>query len=90
MAGSLNGDKLVDLDLATVNGDLPEMTLTLREPYAMLYSLSRTSDGAEATLDWDRNDPSSNVRLTSRFTGSTSDVANTQHDLELKVRQHVH
>ncbi|KAK7094147.1 hypothetical protein V1264_007812 [Littorina saxatilis] len=87
MAGSLNGDKLVDLDLATVNGDLPEMTLTLREPYAMLYSLSRTSDGAEATLDWDRNDPSSNVRLTSRFTGSTSDVANTQHDLELKAIQ---
>ena len=75
---------MVDLDLVTMNGDLPEVTLTLREPYAMMYSLSRTSDGAEAMLDWNRNDPNSNLRVTSRFTDS-SDSTNMQHDLDLKV-----
>ena len=84
MSGSLNGDKLIDFDLATLNGDLPEVTLTLREPYVMMYSLSRTSDGAEVMLDWDRNNPNSNLRITSRFTDS-SDSSSTQHDLDIKV-----
>ena len=84
ITGSLNGDKLIDADLATANGDLPEVTLTLTEPYNMLYSASRTSEGAELTLDWDRNDPSSNLRVTSRFTDS-SDSTTLQHDLNLQV-----
>ena len=84
MTGSLNGGKLIDLDLVTVNGDLPEVTLTLTEPYNMLYSASRTSEGAELTLNWDRNDPSSNLRVMSRFTDS-SDSTTLQHDLDLQV-----
>lgn len=84
MSGNLNGDKLIDLDLVTLTGDLPEATLTLREPYVMMYSLSRTSDGAELMLDWDRNDPNSNLRVTSRFTDS-SDSSSIQHDLDVKV-----
>merc|ERR1719310_330383 len=84
MTGNLNGDKLVDLELATVTGDLPQVTLTLSEPYVMQYSLSRTSEGADLGLDWDRNDPNSNLRVTSRFTDS-SDSNSLQHDLDLKV-----
>jgi hypothetical protein len=84
MTGSLNGNKLIDVDLSTVNSDLPEVTLTLREPYAMLYSASRTAEGADVTLDWNRNDPSSNLRLTSRFQNKT-DSYNIMHDLEVKV-----
>ncbi|XP_076436385.1 uncharacterized protein LOC143275928 [Babylonia areolata] len=84
MTGSLNGDKLVDLDLSTLTADLPQVTVTLTEPYSMQYSLARTDEGAELSLDWDRNDPNSNLRVTSRFTDST-DSNGLQHDLDLKV-----
>ncbi|XP_076472801.1 uncharacterized protein LOC143302134 isoform X1 [Babylonia areolata] len=84
MTGSLNGDKLVDLDISTLTGDLPQVTVTLAEPHPMQYSLARTNEGAELGLDWDRNDPNSNLRVTSRFTDS-SDSNGLQHDLDLKV-----
>ncbi|KAL8574772.1 hypothetical protein ACOMHN_035315 [Nucella lapillus] len=84
LSGSLNGDKLADLELSTLTGDLGQVTLTLAEPYAMQYALSRSSEGAELSLDWDRNDPNSNLRLTSHFTDS-SDSNGLQHDLDLKI-----
>ncbi|KAL8597069.1 hypothetical protein ACOMHN_057558 [Nucella lapillus] len=84
MTGSLNGDKLVDLDLDTQTGDLPKVTLILNEPYAMQYSAARTSEGGDLSLNWDRNDPNSNLHMTSHFTGS-SDPSNLKHDLDLKI-----
>ena len=75
---------MVDLELSTMTGDLPQVTVTLSEPYAMQYTAARTSDGADVMLNWDRNDPSSNVHVTSRFTDS-SDVSKGQHDLDIKV-----
>ncbi|KAL8574776.1 hypothetical protein ACOMHN_035319 [Nucella lapillus] len=84
LSGSLNGDKLADLELSTLTGDLGQVTLTLAEPYAMQYALTCSSEGAELSLDWDRNDPNSNLRLTSRFTDS-SDFNGLQHDLDLKI-----
>ena len=82
--GNLNGDKLIDSDLSLLTSDLPEVTLTLREPYAMLYSAAKTADGADVTLNWDRNDANSNIRLTSRYQND-KDETSTKQDLDLKV-----
>ncbi|KAK7501815.1 hypothetical protein BaRGS_00006901, partial [Batillaria attramentaria] len=81
---SMNGEKCMDTDMTYIMGDLPELTLNVRKPRPMLYTATRTADGAQIFVDWDRNDPSSNLRLTSRFTDS-SDDSQTQHDLDVKL-----
>lgn len=85
-----NGRKLVDGQLEATSEPF-KATLTVNQPHPMVLSATDITNGkpgktvGEILINWNRDEPRSNVRLTADYTDTSSLPALSQRDLTLSL-----